>query len=174
MRRDEGGFALINLAVAIAISAVIAAGAGMTTAQILKGSQQNSDWMTAVRQAQNAGYWVSQDALMAQDINISDDPETADEEFIIISWKDWETGDTHDIRYLWLDSADSLKKLKRKQIIRDKDGLTTGNITTLVADNIYTADLSWQDGAWRLSVEAHSGEKSLTREYEISQRLEPY
>ncbi|MBA7658637.1 hypothetical protein ES703_66596 [subsurface metagenome] len=91
-----------------------------------------------------------------------------------MSRKDWETGDTYDIRYIWFDSADSLKKLKRKQIIRDKDGLTTGNITTLVADNIYTADLSWQDGAWRLSVEAHSGEKSLTREYEISQRLEPY
>ena len=174
MKRGEKGFTLINLAVAIAISAIIAAGASMTTAQILKGSQQNSDWATAVRQAQNVGYWVSQDALMAQTINATDDPGTADEEFIIVNWKDWETGDTYDTRYIWLDSADSLKKLKRRKITQDKDGVTTGNVTTLVADNIYTANLSWQGGAWRLSVEAHSGEKSLTREYEICRRLEPY
>ena len=37
---------------------------------------------------------------MAQSINITDDPETADIEFTIMPWKDWETGDTHDICYV--------------------------------------------------------------------------
>ncbi len=174
MRRDEKGFSIISLAVAVAISAIIATGVGMTTVQILDVSRQSSDWATAVRQAQNVGYWVSQDALMAQTINATDDLGTTGEEFIIIAWKDWENGDVHDIRYFWLDSADALKKLKRQQITRDKEGVTTGNITTLVADNIYTADLSSQDDAWRLNVEARSGEKSLTREYEISRRINSY
>ncbi len=172
MKQDEKGFTLIELIVAIAISAIIAIGAGTTTAQIFRVSQCNSDWTTAVRQVQNVGYWVSQDVLMAQTANVSDDPETADSEFIIMNWKDWETGDTYDIRYIWLDSADSLKKLKRKQLTRDKDGVEIGNETTMVADNIYMANLSGQNGAWSLSVEAHSGDRSSIGEYEISQRLE--
>jgi len=170
MRRDEKGFIIINLAVVLAISAIIAVGAGMTTVQIIQGSQRTNDWTAVVRQAQNVGYWVSEDALTAQTITISDDPETTDVEFIIVYWKDWETGDTHDIRYVWLDSADSLKKLQRKHLTRDKNGVTTANKTALIADNICTANLTWQDGAWRLSIEARSGDKSATREYEISQR----
>ena len=172
MRQNEKGFIIVNLAVVIAIAAIITLGAGMTTVQIIKGSQRTNDWATVVRQAQNVGYWVSEDALMAQTITIGDDPETANVEFIILSWKDWETGDVHDIRYVWFDSVDSLKKLKRTQVTKDRDGVEIENKTTLVADNIYTANLTWQDGMWRLSVEARSGEKRITREYEISQRRE--
>jgi len=172
MKKGESGFTIIEVLVAIFISAIIVTGAGMTTIQIIKGSQHSSDWTTAIRQAQNVGYWVSYDALMAQTITIGDDPETGDDEFIIVAWKDWESGDTHDIRYVWLDSADSLKKLSRKQVTKDKDGVEIGNKTTFVADNIYTATLSWQDGAWTLSVETHSGDKSVSREYKINQRLD--
>lgn len=172
MKKGESGFTIIEVLVAIFISAIIATGAGMTTVQIIKGSQQSSDWTTVIRQAQNVGYWVSYDALMAQTITIGDDLETGDNEFIIVAWKDWETGDTHDIRYVWLDSADSLQKLSRKQVTKDKDGIEIGSKTTLVADNIYAATLSWQDGVWTLSVEARSGDKSVSREYEINQRLD--
>ena len=170
MNLNENGFTLIELAVAVAIVAVITLGAGMTTANVIKGSQRNTDWTTAVCQAQNVGYWVSQDALMAQTIDIGDDPETGDAEFIVVSRKDWETGNTYDIRYIWFDSADSLNKLKRKQLTRDKYGVEIDNKTTLVADNIYSANLSWQDSMWGLTVEARSGDKSETREYFISQR----
>ena len=171
MRQDEKGFTLINLIVVIAISAIMASGAGIASSQIVKGSQRNNDLATATCQAQNVGYRVSQDALMAQTINIGDDPETTDDEFITLDWMDWETGDIHNIRYVWLDSADPLKSLKRKELVHDKDGAEISNETTLVATNIYTAGLSEQDDAWRLSVETRSGEKSLTIEYVISQRL---
>ena len=170
--RSEMGFTLIEIAAAIAIIAVITLGAGMTTAQIINVSQRSIDLTTAVRQSQNVGYWVSRDSLMAQTITIGDDPVTADDvEFIIIYQKDWETGDAHEIRYVWFDSADSLKKLKRKQLTRDKDGVEITSKTTLVADHIYSANLSWQDGVWGLSVEARSDEVSATKEYEINQRL---
>ena len=171
MKRDEKGFTLIEALVATAIIALIALGAGMTTAQIIEGSQRSSDWTTAVRQAQNAGHWISEDVLIAQAITIVDDPETGDVEFITVNWKDWETGDTHDIRYVWLDSADSLKGLKRQQLTYDKEGVEIGNTTTLLADNILTAALSLQDGVWRLSVETRSRDRSVATEYEIAQRL---
>jgi len=173
MRRTEKGFTLINVILVTAISAIIASGAGVTSVQVIKVSRLNNDWTTTVRQAQNVGYRVSQDVLMAQTITTGDDPETADDvEFIISYWKDWETGDTYDIRYVWLDSADSLKSLKRKQVMRDKDGLEISNETSLAATNIYTASLSEQDSVWKLSLETRSGQKHLTREYEIIQRLD--
>ncbi len=174
MKRYEKGFTLIEVLVATAITAMIGAGVTTTSVQIINSSQRNTDWATAIRHTQNIGYWVRQDALMAQSINVSDDPETTDVEFIILDWKDWETGDTHNIRYILLDSADSLKKLKRKQLTHDKNGVEIGNETTLIADNIYTANLSEQDSAWRLYVEAVSGMKNSAKTYRIGHRLEQY
>jgi len=126
----------------------------------------------ALRQAQSVGYWVSQDALTVSTIDIGDDPETAELEFISLFWKDWENGYTYDTRYLWFDSADSLKQLKRNQVVRDTGSVELSNTTALIADNIYSATLTPQTGSWRLTVETHSGDKSVTREYEISQRLQ--
>ena len=170
MSRDERGFTIIELMVSIAVMGLITLGASMTTVQIIKGAQYNEDWMTAVRQTKNVGYWVNQDALMAQTIDTNDDPETAEIEFITAPWKDWETGEIHDVRYVWLDSTDSLKKLQRNHLTYDRDGIETGNKSTLVADNINAATLSWQNDMWRLSVEAYSGEVGITRTYEIGQR----
>ena len=174
MKRYEKGFTLIEVLVATAIMAMIGAGVTTTAGQIINGSQRNNDWATSVRHAQNIGYWVRQDALMAQSVNVTDDPETTDVEFIILDWKDWETGDTHNIRYILLDSADSLKKVQRKELTRDNNGVEIGNDTTFIADNINTANLSEQDGAWRLSVEAVSGMKNSAKTYRIGYRIEQY
>ena len=170
MNLNEKGFTIVEFMVASAIGALIALGGGMTVSQINSISESNIDLTTAIRQAQNVGSWVSQDVLMAQSITIEDDPETADTEFITISRKDWETGETRDIRYVLLDSVDSLKKVKRKQLTNDENGIEIDNRATLIADNIHTANLSWQGGIWILSVEARAGEKISIREFEISQR----
>lgn len=173
MNPNEKGSMLLEAIIGTALIALLSVGTGMTISQMINNCQSSFDWTTAIRQAQSVGYWVSQDALRAQTIEIGDDPETGDDvEFIIVHWKDWETGDTREIRYLWLDSVDSLKKLMRNQVIKDKNGVEIGNKTTLVADNINTASFSEQTGRWRLSVEACSGDKSVTREYEIYHRLE--
>ena len=128
--------------------------------------------MTVTNQANSVGYWVSRDILTAQSVNASDDSGTGDIEFVVMNWKNWETGDMHDIRYIWLASADSLQKVKRKQVIRDKNDVEISNKVTLVADNIYSANLTQEDARWKLIVEAHSGDRSLNREYFISQREE--
>ena len=170
MRQGERGFTLLELAVVIAISAIIALGAGMTAVQVIRGSDESNALMTVTNQVNSVGYWVSRDILSAQSVNASEDTGTVDTEFVIMNWKDWETGDMHDIRYIWLASADSLQILKRKQVIRDKNDAEISNKVTLVANNIYSANLTQEDARWKLIAEAHSGGRSLTREYFISQR----
>jgi hypothetical protein len=105
-------------------------------------------------------------------IDIGDDPETDDVEFISLFWKDWENGDTYDTYYLWFDSANSLQELKRRQVTHDINGAVMSDTTVLVATNIYAATLTQQANSWRLNVETRSGSRSVTREYEISRRLQ--
>lgn len=170
--KGEKGYSLVEILIVVSLSALLAVGTGMTTAQIFRSSRQNSDWNVALRQAQSVGQWVSQDALTVSTIDIGDDPETAELEFITLFWTDWETGYTYNTRYLWFDSSDSLKQLKRNQIVCDNESVEISNTTVLVADNIYSATLTPQANSWRLTVETHSGDKSVTREYEISRRLQ--
>lgn len=171
MRRKEKGFGLISLAVAIAIGALIAAGAGMTCIQIIKGTELNNNHAEVIQQAHNLGRWFTRDALMAENITAGNDPETGDDELLTIYWKDWESGDTFDIRYIWLDDVDSLKRLRRNQVMRDKEGDVAENITSLIAFSIYSANLSLQDDTWILNVETHSGDKSSLQEYRTMKRL---
>ena len=116
--------------------------------------------------------WLPRLPLGAKaDLVIGDDPETGEVEFITLYWKDWESGDTHETRYIWLNSSDGLKKLNRNHLIRDKDGVEIENKSTFVADNIYTASFAWQDSGWRLTIEARSGTEAETREYKINPRV---
>jgi len=172
MKRDQRGAGAVEVVVAVAIAAIVAAIAGMTAAQIVTGSAINYDLTTTIRQSQSLGYWLSRDVLTSQYISTVDDTGTTDIEFFTGSWKDLETGDTYDIRYVWFDSTGGLKGFRRKQVIRDTNGVVIDDRTTLVADNIYTAVLSLESGVWKLSVETRSGDKSVTREYKIGQRLE--
>ena len=105
-------------------------------------------------------------------ITDNDDPGTVDEEFITLYWKDWESGDSFDIRYMLYDDADSLKLVKRNQVKRDKDGDITDNSTTLVADSIYSANVSQQTDTRILNVETRWGQTSSTREYKVVKRLD--
>jgi type II secretory pathway pseudopilin PulG len=172
MKKDENGFALITLIVVIALSAIIATGAGMTTVQVIKVTQATQDQSIAVRQAQNLGFWVSQELMKAYAVTTTDDPDTTSIEFIIIRWKDWQTGDIYDTRYYWYDPESTLKKVFRKNVVHNNSGGEISNTLTLVADNIYSANLSLEeDIRWKLSIEARSGNKSETREYEIGKRL---
>ena len=69
MNKDQKGFTLLEMLLAILIGSLIAGGITATIFQVVMGSARTNNHMIAVRQVQNAGYWVSHDAQMAQNVS---------------------------------------------------------------------------------------------------------
>lgn len=85
LRKGEKGFTLLEMLVGIALIALISAGVTMAISQTFTGSTRSSNHMVAVRQAQEAGYWVSYHACSAQNLTI-----TGDSGFpLILRWFDF-------------------------------------------------------------------------------------
>lgn len=175
MKQGEKGFTLIEVLVVVFIMALIAGAATMTISQVLGITKNSNDRTTAIRQVQNAGYWISRDSLMAQTVTTDDDPGTLELEFITLSWTAWEDNDVHKIVYTFEDMPTGLKKLKRQHLVYDINGLEIGNDMMYIAKNIIdSASFSVEDGVWILSIGARSGTKTENREYEIIPRVEGY
>ena len=168
---QEKGFSMINLMVAVAITTMVALGALITTFHVVKSTKRNEEHVRVTQQAQNLGRWFSRDAMMADSISLTDNPGTGDEEFLTIYWKDWESGEAYDICYILLDDADSLMQVRRNQVKRNLDGDVTENFTTLMADSIYSVNITQLDRTWILNIETHCGQKSSIKEYKITKRL---
>lgn len=171
MRGRERGFGLIETLVVIALTAIIALGAGATTVQMTQVTDRNKDHSIASSQAQSLGYWLSQDMMKALTISTADDAGTDPVEFVTIKWKEWQTGNTYNIRYCWSDPEDILKTVIRYHTVYDTGGGEISSSTTSVAANIYAVTVSEQAGiGWTLDIESRSGDKSEVREYEIADR----
>jgi len=63
--RNQKGSALTELLIAITVAALIAIAVAMGVFQIVTGNARTSNHLTAVRQVQEAGYWVSHDTQMS-------------------------------------------------------------------------------------------------------------
>ncbi len=88
INKNQRGFTVIELLVAIAISSLITSGLTLTIFQVFGGNARNSSEMTVIRQVQNAGHWISRDVLMAQVMTPA--------EVITVSWDQRESGDLGD------------------------------------------------------------------------------
>ncbi|TRZ49142.1 MAG: prepilin-type N-terminal cleavage/methylation domain-containing protein [Dehalococcoidia bacterium] len=184
IKRDQKGFTLIELLVVLAIIALIAIAATTTTFQVLASTKRSNDHMTAIRQVQNAGYWISNDAQMAQSVVTDDVPETP--EFLVLNWTEWDEGKKkkdskyHLVTYSFQDLSDGIGKLKRQYLIKNANDEPIGDgVTTLVAEYIYynpgdpenSSFFEPQDGRWILRIQARKGTATETREYEVTPRV---
>ena len=85
----EKGFTLLELIIAMAIGVIIIGAMGGALYQILAASNSSSNNMMAIRQVQNAGYWIGRDVQESSPdyVEPGDSPDTPDiEELFIISW----------------------------------------------------------------------------------------
>lgn len=129
MKLGEKGYIYIELVVAITIAALVVAATSMAIFQVLKNSESNSNHMTAVRQVQNAGYWISRDTHMAQSVTTDN---LTSPSFLVISWTEENSGDKYQVVYTLENMPESeLRTLMRNQSINGE-----ASATTLVAQYI--------------------------------------
>jgi len=183
MKRSERGFTLIELLISIAIVALMAGAATMATFQVINVTKSSNDQMTVIRQVQNAGYWISHDTLMAENVIVDN---LTPSSFLILTWTEWsyeedEDSIYHSVTYSLQDRSDGIRTLKRQHLIYIYDDELeeweeTENTITLVAEHIDTTYATYEpdepDEAPVLTVQiaASRGDAGETREYRIWHR----
>ena len=104
MKQGERGFTLIEILVATTIIALIANGAMLGIFQVLRNTERDENYMTAVNQVENASYWISLDAQKAQIVE-AEELETG-ERTVIVSWGQDESGYLESDDYLYFAFSD--------------------------------------------------------------------
>jgi type II secretory pathway component PulJ len=175
MREDEHGLSTIALIVSILIISMIALGAMMTIFQVIRVTAQSDSHMTALQQVQNAGFWISRDARMADNVTTENLGGT---NFLVLCWTEVDDDDSdntteHSATYFFEELSGGIGILKRNY--SSSAGL---NNETLVAQHIYydpddpanTSNVSYTSPSLTLKLVAIFDDASETREYQVSCR----
>jgi prepilin-type N-terminal cleavage/methylation domain-containing protein len=93
--KEQQGFTLLEILIAIVIAGVLLSGVTMTTAQIFSTNARDTARMTAVQQVQSSVHWLSRDVQMAQNLQ----PSGSTGFPLQLSWVEWETNDVYNITY---------------------------------------------------------------------------
>jgi prepilin-type N-terminal cleavage/methylation domain-containing protein len=181
-KRNEKGFTLVELLVAIPIIGLLGLAMGAVLIQLLHSDSIN-ERMLAVRQVQVAGDRVSKDGIQAQDVAFGDDM-TASDWSLHMTWSgDWMSDNSEhvmrsvDVTYT-LEAAKGLYELKRYEIRQ-----TTVNSTPqateyyeniageyLDASQMYCQWTGSENGAFSIKLVSVVGTKTEERIYSITPR----
>lgn len=173
MKNDEKGYTFIELIISITIIVLVSGAASIAIFQILKGTETNNTHMNAVRQVQNAGYWISRDSQMAQSVNTDN---LTPPDFIAFNWTEWDDQNEeiyHTATYSFEDLTDDTGKLKRTHW-----SSAGANEQTLIATHIYyapadpddTSKASYQAPVLTLQLTSLVEDAMEVREYRIKHR----
>ena len=167
--KNEKGLTLLELLIVLPIAAIVVGAASAVIIQLLSASSTSAH-MAALRQVQQAGYWVSTDALQAQVVTANTTTAWGSEDFpLSLKWTDWDSNN-HNITYRLMPMGD-LYELKRS------DGATGITVARYLTAN---TTCSWNSTSTTapvltLTVEASvvaaaRGPGAETRTYEIKPR----
>ena len=177
MNQNNKGVTLIELLMAMAVIGIIMGSITTAISQVFNLNTRTSNHMIAVRQVQNAGYWVSHDALMAQ----SGSANTTGNGFpLVLNWTEWDNGQNKVITYTLENASGGLKNLRRTYSIDSGSGpvVQTNFLVgqyirynpsdpTLTSCNFTSSKLSFTVTA---TVGSGSKAESETRKYEVNPR----
>ena len=173
MRHNERGFTIIETVVALAIISLIASAATMTTFQVLSYTNGSDSKVTALRQVQNAGYWISRDAQMAESVATDN---LSSPNFVVMNWteRDYDSDDIyHSVTYFFDELSDGIGKLKRNHwssVGLNDDTLIAKYICYDPGDPVNTSNVSYQKPVLTVKLTALFGDARETREYRVNHR----
>lgn len=167
-RGGQQGFTLPEILLALVLSAFIIVGGGEVFRQMITVSAENSNQTGAVLQVQYAGFWVSQDGIQAQEVVLGD-PATGFP--LTLSWKEWESGDEHEVIYTTQPVSDELWgelwELKREHKLND---ISQGTILVAEFLDPATTKCIWGGNVLVFEVTAKVDRQDASRTYDIQPR----
>ena len=174
INKDQKGFGLVELIVALAITGLITGGITMSIFQVFDINTRSNNHMTAVRQVQNAGYWISHDTQMAQIVELEWQGETpVGSKFPLkLTWTDWD-GTEHQVIYTLENMTGEAKQLKRSHSVNGGEPSET-IVAQYLVPGLALTHLDFNGGKLTLMITATVGggwkEASETRVYEVIPR----
>jgi len=171
--KKESAFTLIELLVAIALAAIVLAGTMTIARYLIVGSAQSAERTIARLEVQYVNFWLSEDVVQAQIIDIGD---TSTGFPLEISWTTSE-GISNIVTYSFadIDEVTGLGRLMRTHVIGED------NSTSLVAEKLDTeATVCYQKTVGHLheevavlavDVTAKVGLSEASSHYEIHPRI---
>ncbi len=164
INKKQRGFTLIELLIAIAITSLITGAVTAAIFQTFTINARTSSHMTAVRQVQTAGYWISHDTQMAQEVLIDGGASGFP---LTLTWTEWVDETVSVVTYTI--TADS--ELKRSY--SEDGGAPIELIVARYIDPDQT-NLQFTDGVLTVTITATVGDYpegvSETRVYETTPR----
>lgn len=169
----QRGFTLVELLVAIPISAIVVAAATVGLMQLLD-SKDASAHMLTMRQVQTAGYWMSTDGLQAETATLTPgDPVTGGFPLTLV-WTDPDDNSRHTVVYSVGGTAGNLTLQRQATIVDIANPGTPTVTTTTVARNLTqaTCQQTTEDGQVLLifTATARVDQETESRIYEIKPR----
>ncbi len=158
LKTTEKGFTLIEMLVTLSIAAAIMGVMSASVITIFRTNAQNDEWNVNIRQVQNAGQWITRDALMAQ--VVSDNTTGV---FLRLSWSDWNNPLGTNVQYILNGTTHTLTRS------------LNGGPAILIAQNIVTANTTcvWNANGKTLTVKIRAslrGVRYAENTYQISPR----
>jgi len=154
--KNQKGFTLIEMLVALAITALISTGITMSIFQVFNINALTSNRVIAITEVENAVYWIRRDANMAQSIITDDDTMTPETEVLTLAWVGYESAGNK-ISYTHAGS-----ELRRKVTTYDSSGVETATSQMLVAKHTAISI----DGV-TVTITASVGDVEEARTYEV-------
>lgn len=135
--KQEGGFTLIELIIGVVLVSVISIAVAMTLVLMFKVTAGSSHRVTAIRQVQNAGMWITQDVQSAQTITIGGS------HFLEVLWADWD-GTKYKVDYVYdpLVTSDLTRKYYVKNIADTDYVLTSQTVVAHYIDSSMDTSIS--------------------------------
>jgi len=164
IRRREKGFTLIEVAIALAITSIIIVAFCMTITTLVTNSQGTTERSVVLRQVQNAGYSVSRDVQMAENVTLNG---TGGFPLILDIPVDTDQNNNYSVNYLF--DGDKIMR----QVYDSSHTLIKEAVVAEYIDVGATTFIALGSNTYELTVKACNGEAVAERSYQTKQRLGP-
>ena len=110
-RRSQLGFTMVELVIAVAVSAVILVGSGAALHAMLVSTGDSSDKTLARLEVQYANFWISEDVIQATEVDIGNITDLRYPYPFLYLWLDtWPYGGLQTVEYSVEDMKDKLNR----------------------------------------------------------------